>query len=145
MAELDLEKLERLAKAATPGPWAVDDESTQDFGRLYVAKGRTGKLLGRIAEVFENCLVRDKAERESNAQFIAAARNALPALIARIRELEQDAARLDFIESHAEPGREWHVRTFLNGKGFRLHLERIPGEKTARAAIDAARKEKGHG
>lgn len=65
-APLNLDELERLGKAGTPGPWNpfggwMDTDNGKDIGFFF------------------KC---------ADANLIAAARNALPALIARIRELE---------------------------------------------------------
>jgi hypothetical protein len=91
---IDLEKLETLAKAATPGPWAVDEECLADRGRLYVAKGSPGNLRGRILEVFMNCLVRDEG-RARNAAIIAAANPAaILELCAEVRRLRESVDKL---------------------------------------------------
>ena len=71
---LDLDKLERLAKNATPGPW--------------VGRGN------HIFCVDNKRLVYVEAERAldlQTADYIVAACNAVPELIARVRELERMA------------------------------------------------------
>jgi len=90
---LDLDELERLEKAATPGPW-----SFKGTGGLHMDGARdgwmvegphNGKRWPRIA--------RDAApyrERGENPALIAALRNAAPALIAEIRRLREENARL---------------------------------------------------
>lgn len=80
---IDLDELMKLREAATPGPWehkiddAFDDPSIHDI-TPYVA----------------SCVKPD------NAAYIVAACNAVPELVARIRELErlceQQQHRLDF-------------------------------------------------
>lgn len=60
---LDLDALQRLCDAATPGPWRL--------GRLWVT----------TADGLSKCLA-------INARFVEIARDALPKLIARVRELE---------------------------------------------------------
>ena len=60
-----LDELERLHKAATPGPWTVDDSTSglgYDIDQLP-------------------CGVRKPFAHLADAAFIAAARNALPALL----------------------------------------------------------------
>jgi len=88
--QLNLDELERMAAAATRGPWIADDNRKLP-GRddVYVAAVYKGEPGGRICEVFENCLVRRK-QRDANMAFIAAVRTAVPALIARIREVESE-------------------------------------------------------
>ena len=73
---IDLEELERLAKAATPGPWEMVDARAflddEDFeirnGGHCIGYGTSGK----------------------DAAYIVAACNAVPELIARVRELEAE-------------------------------------------------------
>lgn len=72
---LDLEELELLAKAATPGPWRHDpDENFLDHD-CQIIKGDTVFVCEFVTE--------------ANAAYIVAACNAVPELIARVRELER--------------------------------------------------------
>ena len=76
-----LATLERLEAAATPGPWEKHVEDAQadlppDFAIWMPDVGHDGALV----------------ESEVDAEFIAAARNALPDLIPRVREAEADMA-----------------------------------------------------
>lgn len=84
MAELDLERLERLAQAATPGPW--EWWTSNSFLRLSGPDGRDGGVLYacNIRNEYATVVV-----SEADRRFIAEARTALPALIARNRELER--------------------------------------------------------
>lgn len=121
---VDIEELERLAKAATPGPWAVDEECLERHERLYVAKGSEGNLLGRILEVFENCLVRGK-QRVANAEYIAAANPAaILELVAEVRQLREDLQASKLL-AHA------------NGEMFRE--QKIDNERM-RCVLDVVRK-----
>lgn len=72
MAELDYDALQRLADAATPGPWTSNGvEGNLDSGDT------------RVAEV--------TMWRYVDERFIVAARSAVPVLLARVRELEAAA------------------------------------------------------
>lgn len=84
MGELNLDELERLAKAATPGPW--EWWTSNSFLRLTGADRRDGGVLYacNIRNEYATVVV-----SEADRRFIAEARTALPALIARIRELEK--------------------------------------------------------
>lgn len=87
--EIDLDALEQLAAQATPGPWEVDD-----CNNIRIApKGRP-----IVATIHDD---EDYLPRMADAQYIAAACNAVPELIARVRELERQrdwlAERLNFI------------------------------------------------
>ena len=87
MAELDYDELQRLADGATPGPWF---------------QGRGNQRFEKPREVYSK---REPEEEDSHdiatfvwsdedAEFIVASRSAIPALLARVRELvaERDAA-----------------------------------------------------
>ena len=71
----DLDEIERDAKAATPGPWNDDGVSVNgededgNIAMEWVANG-------------------DYAGHADDARFIAAARTDVPALVARVRELQ---------------------------------------------------------
>lgn len=71
-----LDELERLCNAATPGPWTLDEADWQ-------ITGPDGELICDIADVAADLA-------RADAAFIAAARLALPRLIAKVRELFED-------------------------------------------------------
>jgi hypothetical protein len=70
---IDLEEIERRANAATPGPWKYCADSDAIKG--------TNALIVRGA-------------RSNSGPFIASARTDVPALIARVRELEAECTAL---------------------------------------------------
>lgn len=79
MAEIDYDALQRLADAATEGPWLVDAHHwgagimDDDGDQLFVeSHGLTYSV------------------NPKDAEFIAAARSAVPALLDRVRELEAE-------------------------------------------------------
>jgi len=78
-SELNLEELERLLKEATPLPWIQFGGSIRDNSesRVLICSGVHCKI---------DVATRDHA-------LIAAAVNALPELIRRVREAEEDARR----------------------------------------------------
>lgn len=78
----DLERLERLAKAATPLPWhkqSFDVYGWKNKRRVFIAQ--TSKPIMRGIE--------NIAQRLKDADYIEAACNAAPELVARVRELER--------------------------------------------------------
>ncbi|MEV8339230.1 hypothetical protein [Leucobacter sp. NPDC077196] len=83
MAELDYDELQRLADAATEGPWKWTHEPGDDEGALRSSSEERYVLCanGLHTEGFIAVGVAD-------AEFIAAARSAVPALLDRVRELE---------------------------------------------------------
>jgi hypothetical protein len=85
---LDLDAIESRANTATPGPWEAqnydDDEMdgnwpyTNRVGRPDSAKALAHIVLG-----------------SQDAEFVAHAREDIPALVARVRELERDVKDLE--------------------------------------------------
>ena len=92
---VDIEKLEALAKAATPGPWWASR-----YGVIYGSVQSDDVFVGHIGD-------------GADIAYTIAACNAVPELIARVRELELKNARLDagnrhLIEELDELERELH-------------------------------------
>lgn len=76
MEKLDLEAIEARASVATKGPWFEDDRAASN-GVVEAEDGMTV------------CSVTNRGgSMMRNVKFIAHARQDIPALIARIRELE---------------------------------------------------------
>ena len=101
---IDLDELMRLNDAATPGPWKV----ATWYGGYHTIrpKKEPEKSLGQI-------------ERKNDAVYIVAACNAVPELVARIRELEEQRDWL--AQTAANAG--WHgVRV---GKEYMIDQARI--------------------
>lgn len=105
----DLSALESLLAKATPGPWRNErtgDEETV----MRIIHGR------RSAGGSEVCIVTtgsyNDATEAGNAALIAAAVNALPGIIARVRELERerDDAALAMRERCAKACEELSLR-----------------------------------
>ena len=82
-----LDKLERLAKAATPVPW-----KDAGIGRIRAANKRQEF----VADCAPIVIYRNKTLIKSmaNSAYILAACNAVPSLIARVRELERQRNKL---------------------------------------------------
>jgi chromosome segregation ATPase len=91
-AMINLDEIERRAAAATAGPWTVEP---YDYG----AAVRGGCLLAECMQAATSKHATDVQECRTNAAFIAAARVDVPALIARVRELE---AERNEARAHAE-------------------------------------------
>lgn len=86
---LDLDAIEERAARATPGPWLAMCHVTR-FGTIrrveYTASGlnKGASFIVANADASEG----GDAQNASNATFIAAAREDVPRLVARVRELE---------------------------------------------------------
>jgi hypothetical protein len=90
----DLDELDRLAAAATPGPWEANPASgLHDDAAAWVGYDSTGT--GPQTFI---CSTANHPDGLNDAAFIAASRSALPLLVARVRELE---AQLDHQKSTA--------------------------------------------
>jgi len=79
MTDEELARIEALANAAAPGPWEI---RTHD--ELYAVKGQAGWVASMDADT--------SSADAANAFFIAAARDAVPALVAEVRRLRAAAA-----------------------------------------------------
>jgi hypothetical protein len=88
----ELTELERLCKQATPGPWRYDDGRTDGDERGKPAWVDTITAAGHtlIAEPSDHPGL---DAMDANARLIVAVVNALPRLIARVRELESAERR----------------------------------------------------
>lgn len=99
MDEKQLLEIEARANAATPGPWEQDEESNDALSI---------KSHGCVtAMVFGNAFLGEEAQGQ-NAHFIAHSRTDIPNLIAEIRRLQQDNARLRKIIK----GAEWYFEPY---------------------------------
>jgi hypothetical protein len=88
ITDAGLAELLRLEKAATPGPWVTDDTMP---GNVY-----SDDATGSIVATFKGFTYapRPSQEWEANARLTAAARNALPSLVHRLRTAEAERAAL---------------------------------------------------
>lgn len=98
MTDEELGRLEALAAAATPGPWRVDHHVSPDLEGLYVGTDVPGEnetiaYYQSVADSFAEDLSPDAVRRlHADLAFIAAARTAVPALVAEVRRLRQELA-----------------------------------------------------
>lgn len=74
-----LDELERLCDAATPGPWSDAN---------WEISGPDREVIFDIPDVAADVA-------QADAAFVAAARHALPKLIAKVRELQAELDRID--------------------------------------------------
>lgn len=88
MTEKELAEIEALANAATPGPWKQEDSwvVTEDFDNEAFVEGVEGSVCPVVGMwVYDRELLLDP----DDARFIAAARTAVPQLIAEVRRLNK--------------------------------------------------------
>jgi hypothetical protein len=88
MDSVQLEELERLAKAATPGPWK-DKSFKRNYDWGVICSG--GKRIAQCtsADVTDERKRVTFEEKLANAAYIAAACNAVPELIAENRKFQE--------------------------------------------------------
>ena len=85
MTDLDLDHLEQLEAVATAGPWKADVADPSD---VVIWGSVKDEFLANVGcSPMQSVMVAFDADT-ANAHLIAAARNALPLLVARVRELE---------------------------------------------------------
>jgi hypothetical protein len=100
---VDLAKLNRLEKAATPGPWSCN--TTYNREQIII-----NALGGRVAGVKLN------SDQIDNLQFLLAMRNAFPELIALLEEARRLAQSLIARGGHPillRPDDVYNARDFL--------------------------------
>lgn len=95
----DLDELEKLEQAATKGPWKAQSlVASYDEEMLVLSNGEIGEPGDEPTVTICSEIVKSTSPQEvqlwGDLQFIAAARNALPALIAELRELRAENAEL---------------------------------------------------
>jgi hypothetical protein len=83
---LDLDRIEARAEAAAPGPWKT--------WAMQVLADPVGDSNLDTALLIAHTTDPHRGLRTFNADFIAAARADVPALVARVRALEAEAVRL---------------------------------------------------
>jgi hypothetical protein len=91
---LDLDAIEKRADAATEGPWFASDFGYSGEGEpssIVVHQGKFDWQSIRDGEFVASMPTWDRQESD-DADFIAQARTDVPALVARIRELESATA-----------------------------------------------------
>ena len=82
----DLTRWEQLCDEASEGPWYMDEAIAKD-GHVVMSSS----LGHRIAHCYHTDVNRNDA---ADAEFCAAAREAMPQLIAEVRRLTEENARL---------------------------------------------------
>ena len=90
----DLKELERLARAATPGPWTYDDDTWE-----LSAPSRKGKV--EIATIETGWTEPMESEQQANIAYILAANPAaILSLIAELEQAKKDAERYRWLREH---------------------------------------------
>ena len=94
----DLKELERLARAATPGPWTYDGDTWE-----LSAPSRKGKV--EIATIETGWTEPMESEQQANIAYILAANPAaILSLIAELEQAKKDAGRYRWLVSQPDGG-----------------------------------------
>lgn len=92
MDEKELAQLEELARQATPGPWICDEDIPPENSRVCRA-GPDGRCVACLILVGDYDYEKEEwaegvpEQTRADGRFMAAAREAVPALIAEVRRL----------------------------------------------------------
>ena len=141
----DLKELERLARAATPGPWTYDGDTWE-----LSAPSRKGKV--EIATIETGWTEPMESEQQANIAYILAANPA--AILSLIAELTRpETTIVSIMRAELEQARKdaeryrWLQPALISGgaldddhtltKAFQ-HMTTIPTKEEFNAAIDAA-------
>ncbi len=95
MTSEELTRLKALCEAASPAPW-VTRSTTVDIGFTQVIYNKLMSVDGPHGVIN----FRGVKEAEADAEFIAAARTAMPLLIAEVERLEGITVALDEVRSY---------------------------------------------
>lgn len=119
LVTIDLDEIQRLADEATPGPWHWTDHRVSDLVGIggdehysyetEVLEATHGGECG-----CRSACILDLTINDHDRAFIAAARTAIPALVARVRELEAENRRL-CERAEADRDAERREREFRQG------------------------------
>jgi len=85
----DLAAIGRRAEAATPGPWKATNSVEWDFFAIYPDTGRAEFPIAKFADYIKPEIV------QANTDFIAHAREDIPALLSHITDLTQRLAKAE--------------------------------------------------
>ena len=110
---IDIEELKRLAGRATPGPWHADDGAASGFDGSWDVAGSDYCGIASMADTAE--VAKLPRDPRSNAEYIAAACNSVPELIAEIERLRNAYEKLE-------------IRLGLKGEGGINITDGIPSE-----------------
>jgi len=128
MTEAELSAIESRANAATPGPWVTACDAVGHEIAIAHVFGSTEYIYADVGFI---------ASRRGDAEFIAAARSDIAALVAEVRrlqsELDKDATVSDWLREQAAKDADEieHLQRGLRGledecRGLRQHNEALP-------------------
>jgi hypothetical protein len=89
VTDADLAEFDRVAAAAPAGPWRVE-YYTDGSVESYAVEADAGPVLAIDPEFLEDLQAEPRAEIEAALALAAAARTAIPALVAEVRRLRGD-------------------------------------------------------
>lgn len=138
MPELDIDELDRLAKAATPGPWTAGRHDMQSIVEGCPAKYIYSPLQAVAIACGEDV---DWNQVICNAEYIVAACNAVPELISMYRKAKDEANDADAAYQMVDRDNVDLTRHILELRAKVAELERQRewlASQHAKACLDAA-------
>lgn len=138
-AIMDTEESHAKNKDVAPGnpSWSpAFDSVMRRTTECITLRTRLRELEGRVKEL--------EVENASMGQHLGHLNAEKATIESQLKQTREDKARLDWLEVQGVRGLLWEARRSTTGRGYRLHQHgpfTIAGYKTARQAIDAARKE----
>ena len=101
---MSLKDIRQRLEAATPGPWKAMQGDFQAEGGTYDAFGVDPVLvLSTVYEEVAGCYLIVEPPEEADAEFIAYARQDVPALLEYVAELEAKLDKFKLCEDHYGP------------------------------------------
>lgn len=100
--QVNLDELERITNAATPGPWSEDHNGTPDSPDDWYGAAILGALKLHPGGAITACNLIQVDSIPADARFIAEARTAVPALIAELREARATIERVHALHEAEE-------------------------------------------
>ncbi len=105
MTEQELAAIEARANEATAGPWVKNGSVPEQV--IYAPTKRYPNRTSFMPIVYVTQTDYASGEYyadmlDGDAEFIAHARTDVPALVAEVRRLREDAARLDWLQAHGD-------------------------------------------
>ncbi len=134
MKTLDLDAIEARASAATPGPW---EWRRDDLGAPVSGIPSGTHAVLRAEGCCDACYNYPHVwGRDVDREFVAAAREDVPALVARIRELEA-AAALTVAKASPQPGTSRLCEAVISGAHGKRRCIRPVANHVGELHIDA--------
>jgi hypothetical protein len=103
---VDLAAIAALAEAATPGPWTVKVEAGPPISAPSGVQDAWCQVSVEMGDAYAGLLMGEYEGEQADAEFIAAARTAVPALVAALAEARAETAQREQMHDVAVAARD---------------------------------------